>query len=195
MKKRMDTLTFRSSTQINTGEHRNNIGLSKKPYFICVPYIQDFFNNIKRSLSPFNIKVIAQPCNKLKNNIIKKAKDQLEVCCTPNVVYCIKCSNCKASYVEEIKRQLKDRVSEHKRDVKNEEKFSVISYHFTSEKHQMDWAKVSILDKETNYKKRLTSEMVNINLQEKPLNEQDDYKNLYIPYIHLIQRLKPKDML
>ena len=53
------------------------------------------------------------------------------------------------------------------------------------------WDNVEILDKESNYKKRLISEMVYIKKQKKPLNEQRDTDNLNRIYDKILNMFDP----
>jgi len=73
---------------------------------------------------------------------------------------------CDASYVGQTKKILYTRVSEHRGHIrKNSTHNSVITDHRLNQdfKHEFDWDKV--LDKETNYNKRLISEMIFIKKQ------------------------------
>lgn len=46
------------------------------------------------------------------NTFIKVIEDSVEHDCNRDIVYCIKCANCDASYVGQTKRKLKTRISE-----------------------------------------------------------------------------------
>jgi len=96
-------------------------------------------------------------------------------------VYKICCKDCDAFYVGQIKRHLKTRLKEH---VKNTEmypsKHSVIAEHIHKFNHEFDWDNTQILDFETNYNKRLISEMIYIKEQKKSINLQTDTEMLLI---------------
>jgi len=116
-----------------------------------------------------------------------KHKDQLPTSSRSNVVYRIDCSNCDASYVEQTKRLLKNRISEHRNHIKrNSNRVSVITNHRITFEHEFDW-NVRVLDDETNYKKRLISEMIHIKNQKYSLNLQNDTE-LLDPYHDLVQQ-------
>jgi len=92
-----------------------------------------------------------------------------------NVVYKISCNNCNASYVDQTKRQLKTRINEHIKNIALEEsKHSVITKHILDKNHTFNWQNTKILDFESNYFKRLISEMIHIKTQENSLNSIDD---------------------
>lgn len=106
-----------------------------------------------------------------------------------NVVYNIQCQNCESNYVGQTKRQLNNRIKEHKNYVKKANQNSVIAEHFLQTGHEFDWSSIRILDKKPNYNKRLTSEMLHIKLQQHPINKMTDTEmldNLYLPLLNLL---------
>jgi len=91
------------------------------------------------------------------------------------VVYQLNCQNCSASYVGQTKRAVTIRVNEHKNHIiRNLSQQLVITVHRLLYKHDFDWDNVQILDEETNYNKRLISEMIFIKKQKFGLNAQTD---------------------
>jgi len=66
-------------------------------------------------------------------------------------------------------------VSQHRSHIiRNSSQQSVITDHRLLNKHDFDWDNVQILDEETNYNKRLISEMIFIKKQKFGLNAQTD---------------------
>jgi len=59
-------------------------------------------------------------------------------------------------------------------------KHSVIAEHIHKFNHEFDWDNTQILDFETNYNKRLISEMIYIKEQKKSINLQTDTEMLLI---------------
>ncbi|KYN22492.1 hypothetical protein ALC57_05103, partial [Trachymyrmex cornetzi] len=117
--------------------------------------------------------------NTLKNHI-KRSKDQFNFFSNQEVVYKISCDDCDASYVGQTKRQLQTRLQEYRSDIKNKTRSpSVITNYRVNCNHEFNWNKVSILDKEHSYNKRLISEMVYIKKQKQNLNRQNDTKSLH----------------
>jgi len=117
-----------------------------------------------------------------------KDKNMLEV--NKNIVYKIFCNDCNASYVGQTKRQLKTRISEHVKNIKLEEsKHSVITKHMLEKGHIFDWKNIKIMDHETNYYKRLISEMIYIKTQESSLNSIDDIECLDSAYFNLLTKM------
>ena len=76
--------------------------------------------------------------NKL-SGFIKRHKDETTVDSSNNVVYKICCKDCDASYVGQIKRQLKTRLNEHiKNSSLNTLKHTVITEHTLEYNHTFD---------------------------------------------------------
>jgi len=106
-----------------------------------------------------------------------------------NIVYKIFCNNCNTSYVGQTKRQLKTRINEHEKNVRfDESKYSVITKHMMEKNHTFNWQNVKIMDYETNYFKRLISEMIHIKTQDNGLNSVDDIECLDSSYFNLLTK-------
>lgn len=70
----------------------------------------------------------------------------------------------------QTKRQLRTRIREHKSNIKQDaSRHNVLVEHIFCD-HMFDWSSVKILDQETNYKKRLISEMTHIKVQKIGIN-------------------------
>ena len=104
------------------------------------------------------------------------------------MVYQLNCNNCQVTYVGESKRELKNRISDHKRYTNNKEN-KVVSNHCNNKKHSINWEKTKILDIEDNYFKRQISEMLHIHTQKEPINKKEDTKCLHDNYIHLLNTI------
>jgi len=67
------------------------------------------------------------------------------------------------------------RVNEHRSHIRrNSTQPSVITNHRLNFKHEFDWDNARVLDNETNYNKRLISEMIYMKKQKQGLNAQTD---------------------
>ena len=74
-----------------------------------------------------------------------------------NVVYCIPCAECPATYVGETKRKLCKRVDEHMRAVRMADfNSSALAEHAWNADHRVDWSKVTILYQHENLLVRLS---------------------------------------
>jgi len=105
------------------------------------------------------------------------------------IIYKIFC-NCDASYVGQTKRQLKIRLKEHKNNLKRDKsKHSVISEHIIKYNHSFDWDNTRIMDCESNYFKRIVSEMIHIKEQKASLNLNSDTELLSESYFDILREL------
>jgi len=179
---RFQTHDFHKKTESENSQVINSLPFFTVPYVSCTAkkFIQ-FFKNISFCKLSFSC------LNKL-NKFIKVHKDHLSTFSRSNVVYKIDCSNCDASYVGQTKRLLKYRIGEHRNHIKrNSNQVSVITNHRITFEHDFDWNNVRVLNEETNYRKRLISEMIHIKNQKCGLNSQNDTELLDPLYNDLVQ--------
>jgi len=73
--------------------------------------------------------------------------------------------------------------------VQDESKHSVITKHILGKNHTFDWLNVKILDFESNYFKRLVSEMIYTQTQSNGLNSMDDIECLDSSYFNLLAKI------
>ena len=124
------------------------------------------------------------------NRFIKVQKDKSISNNHNNVVYKINCKDCDVSYVGQTKRQLRTRLKEHSNNIKlDSSKHSVVSEHIIIEKHAFDWDNVKILDIESNYHKRLISEMIHIKEQKHGINNNTDTDLLDNAYFDILDEI------
>ena len=162
--------------------------------FVVVPYINRISDMVVSSIKKSNKVNIGYRCLNKLNRIIKTHKDKNLHSQNSSVVYKINCNDCDASYVGQTKRQLKTRIKEHKNNINgNINRFSVISEHIIKEKHDFNWDKVKILDHETNYHKRIISEMLHIKEQKNGINLNKDTELLCDSYFDILENLKDID--
>jgi len=129
---------------------------------IVLPYIKNISEKINLSIDKSKYLTGYRILNKL-TTFIKRHKDRNKFELNNNVVYKISCNNCNASYVGQTKRQLKTRINEHIKNIAlKESKHSVIIKHILDKNHTINWQNTKILDFESNYFKRLISEMIYI---------------------------------
>jgi len=143
--------------------------------FFTIPYVSCIAEKFIHYFKRITFSKLAFTCYNKLNKFIKVHKDVLPVLSRSSVVYKINCSDCNASYVGQTKRTLNTRVNEHKSHIRrNPVQSSVITDHRKKSKHEFDWDNVKILDVESNYNKRLISEMIHIKNQKDGLNAQTD---------------------
>ena len=107
-------------------------------------------------------------------NILTSPKDPITEDEKSQLIYKIPCNNCSFVYIGQTKRDLKSRISEHKRAVKNQEpEKSALCHHLMSSDHNINWNEASILKYVNNYRKRLTAESWYINAHPDVINRSD----------------------
>ena len=69
-------------------------------------------------------------------------------------VYEVPCNDCDSKYYGETGRELRTRISEHKRDVRNANENNAVFLHIRDKHHNMDWDSSKIIYKSTDFIKR-----------------------------------------
>jgi len=137
---------------------------------IVVPYVNPISEMIHANIDKSKAMIGFRCINKL-SRFVKVHKDQDHFLSKNNVIYKISCNDCDASYVRQTKRQLKTRLKEHKNNLKRDKsKHSVMSEHIIKYNHSFDWDNTRIMDRESNYFKRIVSEIIHIKEQKAGLN-------------------------
>ena len=152
-----------------------------------IPHKKHLFDKLSTICRGFNFIPIAQMRDKL-TCMINRGKDSTKILEKPNVVYKLECEKCNASYVGETERALMFRVEEHKNDIQNCNYNKVVPMHCTNN-HKINPEKAKTLGVETNTSKHFISEMINIHLQEFPLNLKEDTEGLHESYGSLLYSL------
>jgi len=180
-------LAFNSTKLINNDQ---NGGEKKEIKFFVLPYIHNITERAATIIrDTTNFRVGFRCCNKL-DTFVKTHKDATEIMSKTNIVYKIYCKDCDVSYVGQTKRQIGTRIKEHKNNIKlDETRHSVITDHIENHKHTFDWNNVRIMDSESNYNKRIISEMLHIKEQRKGINLQKDTELLDESYFYLLDIL------
>ena len=106
------------------------------------------------------------------------------------IVYKIKCCDCQAFHIGETGRNLRTRLTEHKRATKSGDVNNHIAEHHLQTKHQIDWDSATCITYSTDYYQRLTLESWFTNLEKTPLNRS---QQLPAPYKRLIDEIKQND--
>ena len=99
------------------------------------------------------------------------------------MVYDVECDTCKFKYIGRTKLKIKKRVKKHQKDVKKIDPKSELPRHSKNNfNHENNWHKPKMLDRESNYKKRLFLEMAFIHLNKNTMNNMRDTENLQYVY-------------
>jgi len=169
--------------------NNNDSELERNKRYFVIPYVKSI-SEITTSM--FDKSLVTRGyrgLNKL-DKIIKVQKDPTEHTHKNNIVYKINCNNCDASYVGQTKRKMMTRIKEHHDNIKlDKSKHSVITEHILDLNHNFDWNNIKILDTESNYNKRLISEMLHIKEQKNGINSHNDTEFLNESYYCLLNDL------
>ena len=133
--------------RIKDGEVRKEEGVRRWP----IPYYPGLSERVARILKKVGKNLSLKPTRKICDMVVRKRfQEPLTLGC----VYNICCSDCDFTYVGETGRTVEERVSEHRRAVKNFEERSELAMHVAETGHGVDWAGVSVIDRERDYFKR-----------------------------------------
>ena len=100
-----------------------------------IPYIKGTSETIARILQPYDIRVAHKPITTLRQ-LLTNVKDKDEPNDRQGAVCKIKCCDCQASYIGETGRNLKIRLTEHKRATKNGDVNNHIAEHHLHTNHR-----------------------------------------------------------
>ena len=169
----------------NSPNKKNRSNLYRHQPKVCLPYNVTNFTKLSNIFKKYNISTIPV-VNKTLKSIIKLGKDSTNKWEQTNIVYKFNCKNCTATYIGESKRALRVRINEHK-NKKNSE--SVVCEHQLEFNHEFDWENTKIVDYVSDYRKRLTSEMIHIKFNKFSINKKEDIFTLNRIYFSLLNRL------
>jgi len=168
---------------------KNDTDLETNKKFFVIPYMCGISETVASLFNKSVYTVGFKGLNKL-DKIVRVQKDYTEHSHKNNVVYKINCKNCDASYVGQTKRQIRTRIKEHYNNIKTDKsKHSVITEHIINFNHNFDWDNIKIMDTESNYNKRLVSEMLHIKEQKNGINLHKDTELLDESYSAILSDL------
>ena len=122
-------------------------------------------------LTPLNITVVNR-AGKWIWSLSHEIKDSIPVKKETGAVYEISCKDCDDKYISETLRSLKTRLAEHQQHTKHKrfDKLAVAE-HATFNKHDIDWGKLKVFQKEQRYHNRKIKEALLINSRKPALNK------------------------
>ena len=186
MNQRLSTL--KEKTRL--GSNQVDIDTENKPY-IGIPYVEGLSEKISGILNSYNINTAFKNQKNLKM-IFTPTKDKIPKELSSNIVYSIPCkgNDCKAVYIGQTKRFLKNRLKEHKNNIKETpNKQNALTKHTVEKDHFFDFDRTRILANEHNYKKRLLLEMCHIAGTVDAVNLRTDIENLSKIYNPIIKKV------
>ena len=138
-----------------------------------LPYIHGTTDKIQRVLNDVGVRVAMKPFAAIGKSL-PSHKDPLYVNEITGIIYQVPCHDCFFVYIDQTKRGLKSRLSEHKRAIKYQrpEKSALCEHSITLD-YLIDWSEATILSTEKDYTKRLFAESWLINKSSNVNNRND----------------------
>ena len=170
---------------------------------VVIPYIQGLSERLAKTYKKYDITTCMKPNSTLRQSLVHP-KDKVDKLKNSGVVYEIPCRNCDSTYIGETKRNLGIRVSEHRRDVNQQEKKqftrstrkqstselnkSAVTDHCNTKNHLINWDNIKIVCKETNMFKRRVRESIAIRKRRDTMNRDAGAHQLSHAYDRLLRR-------
>lgn len=176
-------------------DNQRKTNVTKQQNRYCkIPYVQNLSERLARDLRDDNISIAFKNENTTKR-LFSKLKTPTPRDLESNVIYKIPCSQCEGVYIGQTSRYLKTRISEHKRSIKphvllNSNSKTALAEHFERYQHPFTFEDTEILSRQSNYKKRLISEMVEIKKHKHNINKKQDVEKLSVSYFNIIQKIQ-----
>ena len=160
------------STTVSTNQSQTSRG------FVTLPYLQGISEKIARTLNQFNINVAHKPVMTV-GSILKKPKEKFSKDLSTGVIYKINCKDCHKVYIGQTSRALRSRTREHKRAIFTGDMNSLLTKHCLTNNHNFDLDDVKIIDRCSQWSKRLFLEAWHSISDPNAINE-----HIYIPDIY-----------
>ena len=163
------------SQQMKKGINNHRQQEQDKSIKVFLPYVKGISESIASFLRSKNILTVFCASNKLSSSFYhKQPKGKIEDRC--NVVYELSCKQHKVSYVGKTERQLKYRVREHQKCVKDKNvEGSALAEHTVqySCEDKIDWSGIKVLDSDRNWFKLAVKEALHIKSGSSQLNREE----------------------
>ena len=144
-----------------------------KPATLYLPYIKGVSEKIEKQVKPLNIRTVFSTRSTLGGHL-STVKSKIARDCIKGVVYQVPCE-CGHVYVGETGRNLKLRLTEHKRAVKNKDPNNGLAVHVNITNHTILWNSAEVLTTEPNWSKRKVKEALYIKRTKNTLNLDQGY--------------------
>lgn len=154
-----------------------------------LPYVRNLTDNIVNHFKKFKNITIAKYNLLTVNDLFTKTKDKIPTLGTSGVVYSIPCRDCQMCYIGQSSQILKKRLTQHKSDCKIGKRSCALAIHSQDLDHTFYYDGVKILERESDYRKRLFLEMVSINSERHSVNFRSDIDQLSIIYCNILKNV------
>jgi hypothetical protein len=131
-------------------------------YTLTLPFVPGFSENLKRELQKQGIRVAFKRGQTLESMLCRlKFREPFEK--SKNNIYKRNCKTCNFTYIGETSQHQQNRDRGHKDAIKAKDVNNSFYDHLhKNPSHEIDWEKVSYLDKERNYDRRMIKESLYI---------------------------------
>lgn len=181
----------------NKQPNTNVSGTTEPTKYVSTTYIPKLSDNIKQQIKKYTENTnVAFKTDKTVNTLFSKLKDKTKKELFTDLVYEIPCGgntqqSCNLRYIGTTKQFLKNRLSNHKSDIKcNNPNKTALSKHSLDLKHTPKFDMTKILTVEKNVNKRLILESLYIQTSEKTMNRKTDIENISDIYCSLLNNFK-----
>lgn len=187
---------FLNSTLVNnTAESQPSLPPQQYSGLTFVPKVSQSLSRLLMNDIP-DLKISARPPNR-NSLLFTNMKDKIPPKEQSGLVYKIDCKDCNKCYVGETVQKLCTRITQHQRDVKAGDSFSLktaLVKHTVDLKHSFDFDNVSILCKE-NVKRKLQLQEINQIIAQRNLacNFKSDCVDISPAYFNLINDLNNRN--
>ncbi|KAK9892635.1 hypothetical protein WA026_021013 [Henosepilachna vigintioctopunctata] len=124
-----------------------------------IPFIHGLTNSVVSIFSKYsNIKLAKYSPVKIVN-LFSRIKEETPIHLNSSVVYKIPCTDCSGVYIGQTKQWLKNRITQHRSDIRIKKLSCAATKHCVETGHNFEWCNVKILERELNYRCRLFLEM------------------------------------
>lgn len=173
---------------INNPNNKEKNKINDSESIIVLPFVRQIYKQFNMTMKKYNLKPVYKNDNKLDKNF-DKLKDRDPIAKKSNLVYKIPCNDCDGVYIGQTKRYLQKRIYEHTVDIKKPpNQQTALTKHAIDNNHTFNFDNVRVACNESNYKKRLTKEMVHILKDKNAVNDRTDTQNLSIIYNGLFDK-------
>ena len=148
-----------------TNEASNRTSSTRQNSIAVLPYVEGLTQNLCRLLKKNNIKCAISSRGQTLRDKLPSAKDKQPPEIKP-CVYQIPC-RCGKKYIGQTRRKLATRISEHQRDIRNDNHAgsAFVDHLFEPGEHAPLWNEATVIANERNLTRRLTKEALSIHVE------------------------------
>ena len=139
------------------------------PKILCTPYVRGVSERLEKVCAPLGVKAVLKPQRTIRQTLVQ-VKEKIPTERKKEVVYEVACKDCDQKYIEETKRTMKKRLTEHKYAVRKGDEKNGIAVHANKFNHSIDWESAGILSTAQGYWNRRTLEAIQIRRTARPMN-------------------------